>query len=183
MTAIRAILLVACVTMSLQPAAGHAHEGHDGAAPTASAMPGANIPRIEAQSDLFEIVGVVQNGLMTLFLDRYATNEPVIDAKIDIEAGPLKGSAQANANGTYTFRHVALAHPGQFPITFTITAGRDGDLLAGDLVIVDPEAAAAHPSADPWWKHWSWVAATFVVVAGITIAWWLRRKRVRGITR
>jgi cobalt-zinc-cadmium efflux system membrane fusion protein len=183
MTAIRVILLATYVSISLQPAAGRAHEGHDDAAPVASAMPGAKTPRIEAQSDLFEIVGVVQNGLMTLFLDRYATNEPIVDAKIDIEAGPLKGSAQSNPDGTYTFRHAALSQPGQIPVTFTITAGRDSDLLVGDLVIVDPDAAATHANADSSRKHGWWAAGGLVVIAGIAIAWWLQRKRVRGFTQ
>jgi cobalt-zinc-cadmium efflux system membrane fusion protein len=183
MTAIRVILLAMCATMSLQPTAGHSHEGHDDATPVASAMPGTNIPRIEAQSELFEIIGVVQNGLMTLFLDRYATNEPVADAKIDIEAGPLKGSAQSNPDGTYTFRNAALNQPGQIPVTFTITAGRDSDLLAGDLVVGDPDAAAGHTSSGPCWKRWSWAAGGLVLLVGIAIAWWSRRKRVTGNTQ
>jgi hypothetical protein len=161
MTAIRVILLAMCATMSLQPTAGHSHEGHDDATPVASAMPGTNIPRIEAQSELFEIIGVVQNGLMTLFLDRYATNEPVADA----------------------FRNAALNQPGQIPVTFTITAGRDSDLLAGDLVVGDPDAAAGHTSSGPWWKRWSWAAGGLVLLVGIAIAWWSRRKRVTGNTQ
>jgi cobalt-zinc-cadmium efflux system membrane fusion protein len=183
MTAIRVILLAACMTISLQPTAGHAHEGHDEAAPSASAMPGANVPRVEAQSDLFEIVGVVQNGLMTLFLDRYATNEPVVDAKVDIEAGPLKGTAQANPDGTYTFKHAALTQPGQLPVTFTITAGRDSDLLAGDLVIGNPSETKAHADGDSLWRRWWWAAGGLVLLAGIAIAWWSRRKRVKGIAQ
>ena len=183
MTVIRVMLLAACVTLSLQPIVGRAHGGHDDAAPSASGLPSANVPRVEAQSDLFEIVGVVQNGVMTLFLDRYATNEPVVGAKIDIEAGTLKGSAQANPDGTYAFKDAALTQPGQFPVTFTIAAGRDSDLLAGDLVIADPNAAAAHANADPWWKRWWWIAGALVVVAGAAIAWWSRRKRVKGIAK
>jgi membrane fusion protein, heavy metal efflux system len=183
MTAIRAILIAAYMTTSLQPTAGHAHEGHDDAAPPASGLPGANVPRIEAQSDLFEIVGVVQNGVMTLFVDRYATNEPIVDATIDIEAGPLKGSAQANPDGTYSFKDPALTRPGQLAVTFTIAAGRDSDLLAGDLVIADPDAAAAHANADPWWKRWWWIAGASVVLSGAVIAWWSRRKRVKGIAK
>jgi hypothetical protein len=171
------------MAMNLQPITGNAHEGHGDAAPVASGLPGANVPRIEAQSDSFEIVGVIQHGVLTLFLDRYASNEPVVDAKIDIEAGALKGSAQANADGTYTFKHAALTQPGQFPVTFTITAGSDSDLLAGDLVIVDPDAVAAHATSDPSWTRWSWIAGGFVVLAGIAIARWSRRKSVRGIAQ
>jgi hypothetical protein len=146
-------------------------------------MPGANGPRIEAQSDLFEIVGEVQNGLMTLFLDRYDTNEPVVDAKIDVEAGPLKGSAPANADGTYTFKHAALTQPGQLPVTFTITAGRDSDLLTGELLIRDPGAAKVNGNDDTLWKRWWWAAGGLFLLAGIAIGWWSRRDRVKGIAQ
>lgn len=183
MTAIRVILVSTCLSISLQPVAAHAHEGHDDAGPSASGMPGTNVPRVEAQSDLFEIVGVVQKGVMTLFLDRYATNEPVVDAKIDIEAGPLKGSAQAIPGGIYTFKHATLTQPGQLPVTFTITAGGDSDLLAGDLVIGDASAATILANDDSLWKRWSWAAGALVLVTGIAIAWWSRRKRVKGIAQ
>ena len=182
MTAIRVILLSTCLAIGVQPTAARAHEGHDDAA-TAPSIPGGNLPRVEAQSDLFEIVGVVRNGVMTLFLDRYATNEPVVDAKIDIEAGQLKGPAQTNPDGTYTFKHATLIQPGQLPVTFTITAGRDSDLLTGDLVIGDPSTASVQANADSFWKRWWWAAGGLVVLAGIAIAWWSRRKRAQGLTQ
>ena len=183
MTAVRIMLLSACMLMSLHPDAARAHEGHDDAAPSALGMPGSNVPRVEAQSDLFEIVGVVQNGVMTLFLDRYSTNEPVVDAKIDIEAGPLKGSAQATSDGTYTFKHATLTQPGQLPVTFTITAGRDSDLLTGDLVLGDLSAASVHANDVPLWKRWWWAAGGLVLLVAVVIAFWSRRKRVKGIAQ
>lgn len=180
MTAIRAILVCACVVTGLHPVAAFAHEGHDDAASPLAGTPGANVPRVEAQSDLFEIVGTVRNGTMTIFLDRYATNEPVIDAMIDIEAGALQGSAQADANGSYTFNHAVLAQPGQLPVTFTIAAGSDSDLLTGELVISDPDAAKAHASDGPLRQRWWWLAAALILLAGVGIAWWSRRKGVNG---
>ena len=181
MTAIRVILFSAYVATSLLPIAARADAGHDHAAPAASGTPGANVPRVEAQSDLFEIVGVVQNGALTLFLDRYATNDPVVDAKIDIEAGSVKGAAQANPDGTYTFKHAVLTQPGQLPVTFAIAAGSDSDLLTGELVIADSAAAKAPADDDPLRKRWWWVAAgALFLFAGIVIAWWSRRQRVKG---
>ena len=181
MTAIRVILLSACMAISLQPVPARAHEGHDDAAPSASSMSGANVPRVEAQSDQFEIVGMVQNGVMTLFLDRFATNEPVIGAKIDIEGGPLKGTAQTNPDGTYTFKHAALTQLGQLPLTFTVTAGRDSDLLTGDLVIGDASAANVHANTDSSWRRWWWAAGGLAVLTGIAIAWLSRRNVFKGI--
>ena len=183
MTAIRAILFFTGMAMSLQPIAVRADAGHDNATPHASGVAATTVARVEAQSDLFEIVGVVENGAMTLFLDRFATNDPVTDAKIDVEVGPVKGSAQANPDGTYSFKHAALAQPGQFPVTFTVTAGTDSDLLAGDLVVADPAAARVRASDNPWPRRWGWVAGALLLVAGIAIARWSRRGRGKGASQ
>jgi hypothetical protein len=183
MTFVRALLLAACVGLCLQSTAGRAHEGHDDAAPPAPGLPGADVPRIEAQSDLFEVVGVLRNGAMTLFVDRYATNEPVVDAKIDVEAGTAKGSAQAGADGTYSFSSPAFAQPGQLPVTLTIVAGSDSDLLTGNLVIAGAADVAGHARAEAWWMRWWWGAGALLLVAGIAVAWWSRRQRVEGVAR
>jgi len=183
MTAIRAILFATCVAASLLPIAARAHEGHDDTVPHASGTTAMNVSRVEAQSDLFEVVGVVENGTVTLFLDRFATNDPVADAKIELEIGPVKGSAQANPDGTYTFRHAALTGHGQFPVTFTITAGGDSDLLAGELVLADPVAAKVGASDSPLPKRWWWIAGALLLVAGIAIAWWSRRGRGKGVSQ
>ena len=183
MTAIQATLFSTCIAMCLQPIAAQADAGHDDTAPHAKGTAGMTVSRVEAQSDLFEIVGVVENGAMTLFLDRFATNDPVSDAKIDIEVGPVKGSAQANPDGTYTFKNAALTQPGQFPVTFTIAAGSDSDLLAGELVTAAPVAAKAGANDDPLRKRWWWIAGGLLLAAGITVAWWSRRNRAKGVVQ
>ena len=181
MIAIRALLPAAAIVCGLLTTAVFAHEGHDDAANPASVLPGADVPRAEAQSDLFEIVGVVRDGVMTIFLDRYATNDPVTDAKIDVDAGPAKGAATASPDGTYTFRHAGLSRPGQFPVTFVIAAGSDSDLMAGDLVIADPAATRAKAGDDAAPARWWWVGGVLALLAGIAGAWWSRRRRTGGI--
>lgn len=181
MTAIRVILVCTLSAIGLLPTAARADAGHDGAAHPASGLPGAGISRVEAQSDAFEIVGVVQSGVMTIFLDRYTTNDPVVDAKIEIDAGSQKGSAQANPDGTYTFRNAALAQPGPLPITFAIVAGNESDLLAGELVIADPAARGTNADDDPLRERWWWVAGALALLAGIAVVWWSRRHRVNGV--
>lgn len=183
MKRIRAVLLFIVVAASLPPIAARADAGHDHAAPAASGDARIGIPRLEAQSDLFEIVGVVESGGLRIFLDRYATNEPVSNATIDIEAGSMKGSAQANPDGTYTFKDAALTRPGVFPVTFTIVSDSDSDLLVGELVIAD--SAASKPRADgvPLRQVWSWIAGVLLLLGGIAVAWWSRRKRTEGKAR
>ncbi len=178
MTAVRALLFSAWVATSLLASAARAHEGHDDAASPMPMAPGGGIPRVEAYSDLFEIVGVVNNGVMTLFLDRYATNDPITNAKIDIELGAAKGSAQPNPDGTYTFKHAALSQPAQLPVTFAIAVGSDADLLTAELVIVDPNAGSAHSTATPLWKSWWWAAGGLLLLGMISVAWLLRRRQL-----
>jgi hypothetical protein len=183
MNAVRAILFSTGLAMGLQPIAVRADAGHDHGTPHASGLASPAVARVEAQSDLFEIVGVVESGTMTLFVDRFATNDPVTGATIDLEVGPVKGSAQANPDGTYSFKHAALAQPGQYPVTFTVNAGSDSDLLAGELVLADPAAARVGASDNPLPRRWGWVAGALLLVAGIAIAWWSRRGRGKGASQ
>jgi hypothetical protein len=180
MNAVRAILFSTGLAMGLQPIAVRADAGHDHGTPHASGLASPAVARVEAQSDLFEIVGVVESGTMTLFVDRFATNDPVTGATIDLEVGPVKGSAQANPDGTYSFKHAALAEPGQYPVTFTINAGSDSDLLAGELVLADPVAAKAGASADLLRKPGWWGVGALLLGAGLAIAWRSRRGRGKG---
>ena len=135
--------------------AGLAGEGHDhgDAAPAAA---GTASPRIEAHSDLFELVGIVDQDRMTVYLDRYGTNEPVVGAKIEYEAGADKGLAQPQPDGTYRIEFAALGKPGELAFSFTLTAGADTDLLAGDLVMKDPhDQASDGPVAERPWLRWA----------------------------
>ena len=137
------LILVLCLISLLAQA--HGDEDH-GAAPATVAIGGA--PRIVTHSDLFELVGIVENGAITLYLDRFADNSPVTDAKIEVEMGAEKGVATVNSNGTYRFPAKAFAEPSEMPVTFTVSAGNDSDLLAGDLVVADEHTESAAKSSN-----------------------------------
>jgi hypothetical protein len=154
----------------------YAHEGHDDAASAPVSVGGA--PRVEATSDLFEVTGVVENGAMTIYLDRFATNEPVVDAKIEIDAGAAKGAAQPNPDGTYTFRHAALAQSGTLPITFAVSSGPDADLLTGELANTNPDTskAASQPTFD--WTRVAWLAGALALIGIALGSLWFRRRQL-----
>ena len=44
-------------------------------------------PRVAAQSDAYELVGILRGGRLAVYLDRFATNEPVTDAKLTVTVG------------------------------------------------------------------------------------------------
>ena len=150
----------------------HGDEDHH-AAPASVAMGGA--PRLVTHSDLFELVGIVENGAMTLYLDRYTDNSPVSDAKIEVEVGSEKGFATANSNGTYRFTAKAFAKPSEMPVTFTISAGNDNDLLAGDLVVAE-EHAEDTAKANSLFTN-KWLIGGLIVVFILILASLLIRKR------
>jgi biotin carboxyl carrier protein len=154
------------------PALALADAGHDhGATPSAASATLA--PRIEAQSESFELLAVLENGKLTLYLDRFATNEPVSDARIEIESGAFKAVAQPGADSVYTAPGEAFAKPGSYPLVFTIQAADSSDLLNGTLTVPQPAGQSVHGHG---WAEWLvWIASGVVVALGA--AWLLLRRR------
>ena len=142
---IQAVLLGLCLLAPLASPA-LAHEGHDHGTPAPAAVTTSN-PRVAAQSDAYELVGVLRGGRLGLYLDRFATNEPVTDAKIAVTVGgDEEVQAQAAPDGTYTLASPKLAGEGPLELIFAITAPSGDDLLIGTLQLpAKPVAAAPAP--------------------------------------
>jgi hypothetical protein len=132
-------------------------------------------PVFEADSDLFELVGRIENGEMTLTLDRWASNEPVAGARIEIDSGGRPLLAAAHADGTYRLDAAAFATAATYPLTITITAGDEIDLLAADLVVTPGATAAAGETR----ISASGIAAALALLAaaGVTGVALLRRRQ------
>jgi hypothetical protein len=176
------IRLLVAVLLSAILAHARADEGHnhDHDKPAAA---GTASPRVASHSDLFELVGIVEKGQMTVYLDRYATNEPVLGAKIEYESGPNKGVAVPQPDGTYLIKFDALGKPGELPFAFTVTAGSDTDLLAGDLDLKDPHGHADEGSGA--WLRWLGYAAVAALLAALAVVFArkyvaIRRARLNG---
>ena len=93
----RAALGAAAVAILLAAGPLLAHEGHDHDAPPPAAI--ANLaPRAEAASEHYELVAIARAGELVIYLDRFATNEQVDGATIEVEtpAGPQPVRAMAN---------------------------------------------------------------------------------------
>lgn len=161
--AVRATVLLAAFAAG--PSLAIADAGHDhGEAPAAA--PGTASPRVNSHSDLFEIVGIADAGVMTIYLDRYTSNEPVPGATVEIEAGTAKGVAKPQPDGTYRFEHAVLKTPGTLPVSFTVSDGKDTDLLAGDLKLEDAHTGHDHDeAANPWLRWAGYGAAVLVLLA------------------
>lgn len=127
------------------PWAIYAHEGHDhGDAPPPPDIRAA--PRATAASGVFELVAVAEDGGLTIWLDRFETNEPVIGAAIEVEtpAGPASAIA---AGDTYRLDAPWAAQPGVHELLFTVADGDAFDFLTGALTIPEPDAAPVAETA------------------------------------
>jgi len=118
-----------------------AHPGHGDEAPPPTS--GTAAPRTEAHSDLFELLLTVRGGAGVIYLDRFATNEPVDGATVEVGEGDATATADAQPDGTYRLAAPWLVRPGRHELVFTVTAGPDADLLNASL---DLPAAGEHPA-------------------------------------
>lgn len=140
--------------------------------------------QIEAKSDLFELVATLAGGELSIFMDRFATNEPVLKAQLEVESGGLKAQAKFNADmGHYTVDDSAmlkkLSTPGEHPLVITVLAGKDSDLL--DAVLRVPASSAVHAHGIPW-ARWAPGALLSLALLGIAAAL-LRKQRQRRFSQ
>ncbi len=124
-----------------------AHPGHGDDAP--APVSGTAAPRAEARSDLFELVATVRNGAAIIYLDRFATNEPVEGASIEVGEGDTTVTAPPQPDGTYRLEAPWLARPGRHELVFTVTAGHDADLLNASLDLPADDHAASAAASGP----------------------------------
>ena len=157
------LLLAALLSLPLTNALAHGDEVH-GEAP-ALASNGQQLPSAEAHSVDFELVAQLQGDRLTVYLDSYSDNQPVLGASIEVESDSFKASLPAVAPGTYQVKASALNQPGEHSLLFTVVAGQQSDLLDTVLrVSANATAEHSHASRNLWWLG---SAAALLVVAGL----------------
>lgn len=162
----------------------HGPNGEHLDAPAQAGSTGGAVPRIEAHSEAFELVGRLQGGELSLLINRYATNEPVLNATVEVETGTLKAPATFHADmGDYAVDDAAmlkaLAAPGEHSLVITILAGSDSDLLDGTLTVPGAAAGDHGHSHDEGRAHGPsrtvWLALALVVL--VAVGWLFGRKK------
>jgi hypothetical protein len=181
-----AISLLAAVPLPCWAGPGaHGPNGeHLDAAQTARAEARQASPRFEARSDLFEMVGTLSGGELSILMDRFDTNEPVLKAQVEIESGGLKVVAKFHEDlGDYSVDDPEmlkkLTTPGEHPLVITVLAGKDSDLLDAVLrvqaVVVDDHAHGIHWA---WWVLGGLGSLGALALVGIATTR-LRRRRAQ----
>lgn len=149
------------VASQLSMAAG---DGHDhGEAATASTGPA--LPRFAAVSDVFELVGVLNGKQITLYLDRAADNSPVTEAQIELDVGGKKFKAAKQGSDEFEVVLPEAPKPGVLPITATVIAGAEVDLLAGELDLHEASHTDEPAHEHSWKKFAGWAAGGLAALA------------------
>jgi hypothetical protein len=162
-------MLVAALIVAAPAWAGEGHD-HGGAA---LAAVGQALPRFTAESEVFELVGVLSGKQITLYLDRFPDSSPVREAQIELEIGGAKFKAQKQGEDEYEVLLPEAPKPGVLPVTATVTAGNEADLLAGELDIHEAAHADDAAHTHSWTEYAGWAAAGLALLA--LLGWGGRR--------
>lgn len=184
--------------LAMQPAlaapGAHGPNGEHLDAPASQATPSA-LPRLEAKTEAYELVATLQASELSVLIDRYATNEPVLGATLELDVGGVKARAAFRAEqGDYAFGDAKLLAllrtPGEHALVFTLVAGAENDLLDGTLVTTAAGAAAAadhrhahgehgHDDHGHTLEYIAWGVGGVLVLTGAHF--WRRRRTAQAV--
>lgn len=139
----RRLLAATAVAASLAaPVAAPAHEGHAHGGEEPKPVVTTAAPTLETSSSDFELVAVAQGRTLLVHLDRFATNEPVNGATVEVSADGEAATASpvSGEEGVYRLDPSWLSKPGSHEVTVSVTAADAADLLIGTLEV--PASAA-----------------------------------------
>lgn len=190
-----ALLLASVSLWSAASPGAHGPNGEHLDTPNPAGAGGAASPRLETKTEQLELVATLADGKLSMLIDRYETNEPLLDAAVEVESGGLKAKARFNADiGNYAVDDAAmlklLSRPGSHPLVITVLAGQESDLLDGTLNVATApaESAAAHghahdgeredAQAHGWGSTGQWLGGGLLALALLVIV--LLRKRGGG---
>ncbi len=153
-----------------------AHEGHDDAPAAHAPVPGLT-PRVAAASPDIELLAELRKDTLLIYLDRFATNEPLSGATIEVEEGANRGTAAPAGEGLYQVSTPWLARPGRHALVFTVHAKDLDDLLNGTLEVLGTHGIGDRVAPSGFTTNWMVYAAAAAVLLLVAGAFMARRMR------
>jgi hypothetical protein len=140
----------------------------------------ASVPRIETFTEAFELLGHLSGGELSIMIDRYETNEPVLGGDLEVQYKDLKAKARFHADlGDYAIDDpkflAAISTPGAHALLFTLVAGEESDLLEGTLTVAEAADDHGHGHGVTRWVLAA-LAGAVLAAAAVFVA---RRRRQR----
>jgi len=160
----------------------HGPNGEHLDAPAQGSSGSGNAPRFEAKTETFEMVGKLQGGELSILINRFETNEPVLEATVELETGNVKAKAPFHSDlGDYSVDDKAfldaISKPGQHSLVIMVVAGQDSDLLEATLSVAADTAQTPHDHPHAWWESRSALYGALCLAAVVLVAAMLLRRR------
>ncbi|MDP2359021.1 MAG: efflux RND transporter periplasmic adaptor subunit [Beijerinckiaceae bacterium] len=155
-----------------------AHEGHDHGDEKIAAVVSSAFPRVAARSELYEIVGILKDNRLSIFLDDAITNEPVRDATLQVTVGEAAAiEATKEPDGSYSAMLPDPRPTGAVEVIIAVAAQKGDDLLV-DSITLSPAAAAPAPNEGRWVSAGPLGAMLAIAGLGLGLAYhFLKRRR------
>ncbi|KFC76190.1 hypothetical protein [Massilia sp. LC238] len=170
------------VTSAFASPGAHGPNGEhlDGQANSTGAS--ATVPRIETFTEAFELLGHLSGGELSIMIDRYETNEPVLNGVLEVQYKDLKAKAKFHADlGDYAVDDpkflAAISKPGTHALLFTLVAGEESDLLEGTLTVAEEADDHGHEHGTSRWLLAA-IAAAILAAAAVFVVRRRQRKEL-----
>jgi len=156
-----------------------AHEGHGDEVPAGQQVSAA--PRFAVETELYQLVGVVREAKLELFLDRLRDNVPVPDAALSVQVNGRQLSAQKREEGYFTLDLPALDHSAPVSLVVAVEAKDGADLILAELPALSLAGVTATPKAGFLGLSWvQWGALlTVAALAGLVLRLFRQRRSAR----
>lgn len=127
---------------------GDDHKDHAHAAPSTVLETASAVPTLRAESEQFELVARLYEDELGIYIDRWVSNVPLLHAEVEVELNGMKAVAKFHEDhGDYAINDPemlkALHAAGEHALIFTIVAGKESDLLTGELHVHEAGAMDA----------------------------------------
>jgi hypothetical protein len=178
---VRVFLLVTLVALPLPIlAGGDSSDGHSHAEPAPILVSQSVPPRAVTATEEFEVVAALEGKKLWVYVDRFDSNEPVVNAKVEIEGAGLKGVASETTPGTYLLDVATPLQSAKHPLTISVEAGDSVDLLTATLDTSSSVTNEVHAHGRSEWIVW-WISGALLLVTGILFAVRRHKRAKKGI--
>jgi len=128
------------------------------------------MPRFFAESELYEVVGVITDKKLTIYLDRFETNEAVNNADIQVDFDDQSLRLSPKSEGIYEGTFSKQLSPKEMAVSVLIKVGDESDIL-----ITTYDGTAKSSKAIFGWLVWGIWIATLVTLIAVFLLMYYRR--------
>ncbi len=133
------------------------------------------VPRLESVGTELELVAVVMDGELVIYLDESATNAPVDDATIEVSGDDIPATAAKQTDsGTYSLDAEWVSSKGTKALTFVVAAGDTVELLNGTLDLGTADEHSVAQSSSLLTRPLLWIITGIAALFGFLLAFAFR---------